>query len=65
LSYLAAFNRQGLFQFRPNQKYWEVTAMYGTIYRIKIKPGKLAQVLDQFKSWEATQLPQASGVIAS
>lgn len=39
--------------------------MYGTIYRIKVKPGKLAQVLNQFKSWETTQLPQATGVIAS
>ena len=39
--------------------------MYGTIYRIKVKPGKLDQALDQLKSWETTQLPRATGVIAS
>ena len=39
--------------------------MYGTIYRINVKPGKLDLVLDQLKSWETTQLPRVTGVIAS
>jgi quinol monooxygenase YgiN len=39
--------------------------MYGTIYRIKVKPGKLEQVLEHLKNWERNQLPKATGVIAS
>lgn len=39
--------------------------MYGSIFRIKVKPGKLPQVLEQFKKWETAQLLRTTGVVAS
>jgi hypothetical protein len=39
--------------------------MYGSIFRIKVTPGKLPQVLEQFRKWETDQLPHTGGVVAS
>ena len=39
--------------------------MYGTIYRLQPKPGKLEQALEHLRSWEKTQLPRTSGFVAA
>ena len=38
--------------------------MYGTIFRMKVKPGQESKVVEQFKEWEALHQPKVSGAMA-
>ena len=40
-------------------------SMYGTIFRMKVKPGKRRELLAAFEKWEKERKPKVSGVIAS
>ena len=38
--------------------------MYGTIFRMKVKPGREADVIALSNEWAATRLPVAKGAVA-
>jgi quinol monooxygenase YgiN len=39
--------------------------MYGTIFRMKIKPGKEQELIAAFDKWESERKPKIAGAIAS
>jgi hypothetical protein len=39
--------------------------MYGSIFRMKVKPGRETAVIDIIKEWDTTHKPQVSGVVAA
>ena len=38
--------------------------MYGSIFRMKVKPGKEQAVVDSFKRWDKERRPKAKGALA-
>ena len=38
--------------------------MYGTIFRIKVNPGKEKEVANAFKEWDRQRKPKVKGVVA-
>src|SRR3989304_3224832 len=41
------------------------TTMYGSIFRMKVKPGKEQAVVDSFKRWDKERRPKAKGAVAA
>ena len=39
--------------------------MYGTIFRMKVKPGQESKVVDSFKEWDASHQPIVDGAMGS
>ena len=39
--------------------------MYGSIFRIKVKPGQEQKLIDVFKEWDRDRKPKVSGVVHS
>lgn len=39
--------------------------MYGTIFRMKVKPGKEEELVASFVKWEKERMPKVAGVVAS
>ena len=39
--------------------------MYGSIFRMKVKPGRVTNVIDVWKEWDTTRQPQVGGVVAT
>ena len=39
--------------------------MYGSIFRMKVKPGQEAKLLDSFRKWETERKPKVKGAVAS
>ena len=37
--------------------------MYGTIFRMKVKPGQESKVAEQFKQWEDSHQPRVDGAM--
>jgi len=37
--------------------------MYGTIFRLKVKPGQEAKVIELFDTWEKTRKPMVKGAV--
>ena len=37
--------------------------MYGTIFRMKVKPGRESQMVDLFKEWETSRQPEVAGAL--
>jgi len=39
--------------------------MYGTVFRMKAKPGKEAALVESFRKWEKERKPKVPGAVAS
>ncbi len=39
--------------------------MYGSIFRMKVKPGQEQKLVEMFKEWEQQRRPKVKGVVAS